>query len=162
MTEASVKHTRFVINQLRTKNVWKELELISVLVMIIFVSSLLPTLLLRYVYTDPTMMETPAIFEVIPVFSFVLGAAMFIYVVVSNLMREMRAMKLEKALEMDSMPMSMSSSAMDSRTSNDSDDLQAAMKSLSSKSDTKRRTKVVAAQRVSTRSTKRSAKRKNK
>lgn len=159
MTDASMKQTRFMISQMRTKNIWRELELISILFMIIFVSSLLPSLLLRYVYTDPQMMETPPVFELIPVFSFVLGVAVFVFVIVSNLMREMKAQQLEKMLEGGTLP---SPSASTKSSNNSSSDLQAAMKSLSTKSAPKKKTKVVAAQKASTTKTKKASKRKSK
>lgn len=159
MTDNSLQMS--MINQLRMKNIWKELQLINVLVMVIFVSSLLPSLLLRYVYTDPQMLETPVIFELIPVFSFVIGSIMFIYVVVTNFMREKQARMIESGMEL---PVAAKVAAPANHAESSTSELQAAMKSLSSKTDTKRRTKVVAAQRVSPRATKtsRSTKRKQK
>jgi len=115
--------TQFQVQQLRLKNVWKELEFISVIVMIIFVNGLLPQLLLQYVYANAELFETPQALQVIPVVSFVIGTLTFLYVGIGNLLRETQARRLEASMISPVTPTVMASSANTSQ-------LQAAMKSL--------------------------------
>lgn len=128
MTDSTVQ---FQIQQLRLKNIWKELEFIAVIVMVIFVNGLLPQLLLQYVYAEAELFETPQALILIPVISFVIGVLMFIYVGVGNLRREMQARQLE-------MSMVPQNGATLLAPSNTSTQFQAAMKSLETKTKTQR------------------------
>ncbi len=78
----------FRITQLRAKSAHKTFESIAVFVAMFFVLALLPQLLIRYVYAGQ-MTEEPKLFEVLPVAGFVVGAGYYLWVVVSNMKREM-------------------------------------------------------------------------
>jgi hypothetical protein len=93
------KHLQFKIDQLRQDKIIFAVESISVFIFCLFISIFLPNLLIRYVYTDPNMVEAPKIFDYIPVFSFGLGTLYFIYMIVSNISRFMQVKKLEQELE---------------------------------------------------------------
>jgi hypothetical protein len=95
MTQSSVE---FQINQLRAKNLQRTLESLSVFILAIFVSALLPSLLVRYVYAGQQLFEEPELLQYIPLVSFVIGIAYFIYALVSNIMREMKIDRLERQM----------------------------------------------------------------
>jgi len=90
--------TEFRIEQLRTRSVQKTLESLLVLVAALFVSALLPSLLVRYLYADQQLFEQPPALEIIPVIAFVIGISYFIYAAIGNILREMEAQRLEKTL----------------------------------------------------------------
>lgn len=148
--------TQFQVEQLRLKNIWKEMEFIAVTLMIIFVNALLPQLLLQYVYANAELFETPQALQIIPVVSFVVGVLMFVYVGVGNLRREAQARRLELSMTTDNNGPRVASAS--------TSQLQAAMKSLETKTEksspTRKAVKLESAR--STRSKKTAVKRKNK
>ncbi len=95
MTQPTVE---FQISQLRAKNMQRTLESLLVLILAIFVSALLPSLLVRYVYAGQQLFEEPQALQYIPLVSFVIGIGYFIYTVVTNMMREMKATRLERQM----------------------------------------------------------------
>lgn len=128
MTEANTQQLQFQIQQLRLKNIWKELEFISVLVaLIILVNGLLPQLLVQYVYAGQQLLEAPPVFELLPAVVFAIGTLMFVYVGIGNLRREMQARKLEQLLN------GTAKNATTSPISASVNQLQAAMKSVESR-----------------------------
>lgn len=90
----------FKIQQLRMKNQTAMVSSIALIVFALFVSAILPSLLVRYVYAEQQLFEQPALLEYIPVASFLLGVGYFIYAVIANFMREKRAKYLEMEMEM--------------------------------------------------------------
>ena len=96
MTSSS---TQFKIQQLRTKSLLKTLESIAVFMFSLFLTLFLPNILVRYVYAGQQLFEQPAILEYLPMITFAIGVAYFLYAMVTNLMREMAAQKLEKEVE---------------------------------------------------------------
>lgn len=95
MTESNIQ---FQINQLRQKNQVKALEAIAVFLLALFVTAILPSLLIQYVYANQQLFEQPLVLELIPTVSFIVATAFFIYVAVTNWMREAKASKMEREL----------------------------------------------------------------
>lgn len=103
---------QFQIEQLRTKNLQKTMEALFILVAALFVSALLPSLMVRYVYAGQQLMEEPRALQFIPVAAFIIGVGYSIYVIVTNLMREMKASRLEmEMLRTDGRPVTKSSTS---------------------------------------------------
>lgn len=90
--------TQFQIAQLRQENANKVLETISVFAASFFIIAMLPQLLIRYVYANQPIMETPRTLELIPVVVFAFAMAYFIYAVVGNFIRYNRMRLLERDL----------------------------------------------------------------
>lgn len=86
-------------SQLRMKNQTTMVSAIAMMVFALFVSALLPTLLVRYVYAGQQLFEQPALLEYLPIAAFVLGAGYFVYAVIINMLREKRAMYLDMMME---------------------------------------------------------------
>lgn len=93
MTHTSL---HFQIEQLRGKNTLKTLESIAVFMLALVVALFLPSLLARYVYAGQQLFEQPKSIEYIPVVSFVISVAFFIFTMIGNLIREMKARRLEQ------------------------------------------------------------------
>lgn len=95
MTESTLQ---FQVNQLRQKNQVKALEAIAVFLLALFVTAILPSLLIQYVYANQQLFEQPLVLELIPMVSFVVATAYFIYVAVTNWMREAKAARMEREM----------------------------------------------------------------
>src|SRR5262249_3980214 len=91
-------NTQFKVEQLRQVNVQRVLESMAVILFAIFVAALLPSLLICYVYASQQLLEQTKVLDYIPLAAFVAGAAYFIFMVIGNTMRELRARQLEKEL----------------------------------------------------------------
>lgn len=89
---------QFQVAQLRQKNQTKALESVAVFLLALFVTAILPSLLIQYVYAGQQLFEQPPLLELIPVVSFVIAVGFFIYAAVTNMMREVKAARLEKEL----------------------------------------------------------------
>jgi len=125
MTDTTVM--QFQAQQLRLKNIWKSVEFLGVVVMIVFVNGLLPQLLIQYVYASQELMETPKALELIPLISFIIGVMMFLYVMIGNLRREAQARSLEANINGEP--------TIKPVISGNVNQLQAAMKSLENKTE---------------------------
>ncbi|MCB9812821.1 MAG: hypothetical protein H6772_00300 [Pseudomonadales bacterium] len=91
---------QFAVQQLRTKNLNKGVETISIFVAAVVANMLVPQLLIRYVY-DPTLLtEAPPIFEYLPLVTYSIALAFFLYAMIGNLLREMKAKKMEIELSL--------------------------------------------------------------
>lgn len=90
--------TQFKIQQLRMLNQQKLLEAIVVLFTAIFVTALLPSLLLEYLYADQVLTEAPPLLRYLPLVAFLAGILYDIYVFAANFARSKRIAELE-ALE---------------------------------------------------------------
>ncbi len=90
---------QFRISQLRVRNQQVVIEGIMVLIAALFVSALLPSLLVRYVYATQNLTAEPALLGAIPTAAFAIGMLYFLYAMVMVLVRERRAKVLERELE---------------------------------------------------------------
>ena len=103
-----MKHSslKFKIKGLRQDRLYVAVESISVVIISLFVSALLPSLLVRYVYANQQLFEQPKVLEIIPVAAFVISVAFAVYAVVTNVMRTIKIASLTKEyekLELESM-----------------------------------------------------------
>jgi hypothetical protein len=90
--------TQFQIEQLRAKNMYKTMEALFILVAALFVSALLPSLMVRYVYANQQLFEEPLALQIVPLVAFVIGIGEAIFVLVTNFRREMKANRMEAEL----------------------------------------------------------------
>lgn len=99
----NTQYTQFRINELRALNTQRTLEGIFIIVLALFVSALLPSILLRYFYADVQLFEQPLVLEYIPVASFAIAAAYSLYIMLGNFARgkQIKQMKEELALTVD-------------------------------------------------------------
>lgn len=107
-------HVKFQIKDLRQQNIQDAIMSIAVVLASLVVASLLPTLLVTYVYTDQAalMTETPFWVQNGPLVVFGVAIAYFLYVVATNIMRGRRIMQLKQQLLM-SYDSSMSATEME-------------------------------------------------
>lgn len=93
---------KFQIKDLRQQNIQDALQAISVILASLVVASLLPTLLITYVYTDQAalMTETPFWIQNGPLVVFAVGIAYFLYMVVANVLRGRKIAQLRQQLLM--------------------------------------------------------------
>lgn len=99
-----MSHTQFQIQQLRSLNQQKLLEAIVVLFTAIFVTALLPSLLLEYLYTDQVLTEAPPLLRYLPLACFALGILYDVYVFASNMSRSNKIAELERSMMMSESP----------------------------------------------------------
>ncbi len=90
---------QFELSQLRQKNMVVMIESIATFIACLFATAFLPQLLFKYFYATQQLTEEPAIFSYIQVGSFLVGALYFLYAVVGNFQRSMKARKLEKEIQ---------------------------------------------------------------
>lgn len=94
-------YQKFQIQQLRARNLAATLETILAFLAALFITALLPSLLVRYLYSaDQMMTEQPVILEYIPVVSFIFAVGYLVFTVIGNIRREKLAKKLESQLAM--------------------------------------------------------------
>ncbi len=89
----------FKISQLRVKNQNAMMTTVAVLIAALFVTALLPSLLIQYVYAGQQLFKQPVLLQYIPVVSFVVGVGSFLIAVIGNLLRAKRIKFLENQLE---------------------------------------------------------------
>jgi Na+(H+)/acetate symporter ActP len=90
--------TQFKISQLQHENNTRLLESLVVFIAAFFGIALLPQLLVRYVYANQPLLETPAALEIIPVALFAIAMAYFVYSIVSNYIRYNRIKLMENEI----------------------------------------------------------------
>lgn len=92
-------YIKFQIKDLRAQNLQKVMEVTMVLLAALFTTVLLPSLLVRYVYSQAQLLEQPVLLELIPLLTFVVGIAYLIYVIAGNFRRgrEIKALQLRMA-----------------------------------------------------------------
>jgi len=90
--------TEFQIQQLRTKNLTAAIESIAVVMGAVITNMLVPQLLIKYVYDPTTLTEAPAIFELLPLITYGIALAYFVYAMVGNFLRNKKANNLEQEL----------------------------------------------------------------
>lgn len=90
---------QFQINQLRMKNMQKVLESLMVIVLAVFVTALLPSILVQFLLTGATNpFEQPAALQYIPVASFAVAIGYLALVILGNWSREKMIAKLESEM----------------------------------------------------------------
>jgi hypothetical protein len=96
-----MKHSslKFQISRLQQAKLNTNVEIISVIVLALFTSAILPNLLVRYYYINQQLMEEPALLEYIPVLAFVIGVGYGVFGIFLNILRSMKIKKLTKELE---------------------------------------------------------------
>jgi len=92
--------TEFTIQQLRTKNLVKAVESLSVFVAAVIANMLIPQLLIKYIYDPTKLVVAPPIFEYLPLFTYGLALLYFIFAMVGNFLRERNAKIMEKELSL--------------------------------------------------------------
>ncbi len=93
--------TEFKIQQLRTKNLTAAVESIAAVTGAVVANMLIPQLLLKYVYVDTsTLLEAPAVFTYLPLVTYTLALAYFVYAMVGNFIRCRKANTLEQELSL--------------------------------------------------------------
>ena len=91
--------TEFKIQQLRTRNLIAAIESIAMVTGAVIANMLIPQLLLNYVYTDTSMLtEAPAVFTYLPLVTYGIALAYFVYAMVTNFLRARQANTLEQEL----------------------------------------------------------------
>ena len=95
-----MKHSslQFEISKLQRARLNTTVETIAVVVLALFISAILPSLLVRYLYADQQLFEQPKLLEYIPVVAFVVGTGYAVYALILNFMRGMTISKLSKEL----------------------------------------------------------------
>jgi hypothetical protein len=96
-----MKHSQlqFQISKLQHAKLNTTVEVIAVVVLALFVSAILPSLLVRYLYANQQLFEQPALLEYIPVIAFVIGAGYGVFAVIINTIRSRKIAQLSKELE---------------------------------------------------------------
>ena len=97
-------YTQFQIQQLRALNQQKLLEAIVVLFTAIFITALLPSLLLEYMYADQVLTEAPPLLKYLPLVCFAIGILYDVYVFAGNFARSKKIESLENSLMMSDAP----------------------------------------------------------
>lgn len=90
--------TEFQIQQLRTKNLTAAVESIAVILGAVITNTLVPQLLLKYVYDPTVLLEAPPIFEYLPLVTYSLGLLYVLYSLGGNFVRNRKIRTLEQEL----------------------------------------------------------------
>jgi hypothetical protein len=85
----------FKIMQLRAKNQNVMLTAVTVLIAALFITALLPSLLIQYVYAGQQLFKQPVVLEYIPMISFAIGVGYFLVAIIGNIFRAKRIKYLE-------------------------------------------------------------------
>ena len=89
----------FKVSQLRAKNQNAMLTAATVLIAALFITALLPSLLIQYIYAGQQLFKQPVLLEYIPIVSFVVGVGCFLVAIIGNLFRAKRIKFLENQIE---------------------------------------------------------------
>lgn len=89
---------QFSIDQLRKENLIKAVEAIAFVVLAFFITVYLPSLMYQFVFDAATLTEEPEVMKFIPVVSFAIATAYFLFALVGNLRRMNKIKALEKQL----------------------------------------------------------------
>lgn len=104
---------QYKVQQLRMTNQEKVLEGILALLTAIFITALLPSLLLQYLYADQMLTEAPPLLNYLPVVTFGAGVLYLLYVIMGNVMRSQEIARLEREMMMSADASTMDSSSND-------------------------------------------------
>ncbi len=89
---------QFKIDQLRKEKMILGIESIAVFIFSLFISIFLPQLLYTYFYADQQLLAEPKLLTYIPVISFVIGIAYFLYMVFMNTSKATQVKRMEAEL----------------------------------------------------------------
>lgn len=92
--------TQFQIQALRQKSLYQMMVSLVMFVAALFMTAILPSLLLRYVYAGQQLLAEPKALEMIPLISFAAAAVYFIYVIIACARREMEIARLMREVEL--------------------------------------------------------------
>jgi hypothetical protein len=92
-------HLQFQIAKLQRAKLNTTVEVIATIALALFVSSILPILLVRYIYANQQLFEQPALLEYIPIVAFVIGAGYGLFAIIVNIIRSKKIAQLSKELE---------------------------------------------------------------
>jgi len=93
--------TAVKIQNLRAKNSQTLLEAITITIVALVINSMLPLILVKYVYANKQLLSAPPIFDYIAVTSFVVTVLYFLYAFIANFKREREIAHLMEELEAD-------------------------------------------------------------
>lgn len=88
----------FKVSQLRSKNQIAMTTAVAVMVAALFITALLPSLMVRYYYAGQQLLQEPVLLQYIPLVSFIIGVGYFLFALVTNLLRAKRANYLENQI----------------------------------------------------------------
>ncbi len=95
MTQSS---TQFQIQSLRAVNQQRTLESILVFIAALFVSALLPSLMIQYLYADQMLTEAPVVIEHMSGVTFAIAMLYLLFVLIGNFIRGKKIAQLEREL----------------------------------------------------------------
>ena len=96
----NAQQLQFNIQDLRTTSIQQSIESIFVVMSSLFITALLPSLLVRYVYQNSQLLAQPKSLEYIPVAAFVISTISIIATVVGNAMRYNKIKQSQVSLKM--------------------------------------------------------------
>lgn len=96
----NAQQLQFNIQDLRTNSIQQSIESIFVVMSSLFVTALLPSLMVRYFYQNSQLLEQPKALEYIPVAAFVISAISIVATVVGNAMRYNKIRQAQASLTM--------------------------------------------------------------
>lgn len=91
-------YTQFQINSLRSVNLQRTLEAIMVFIAALFVSALLPSLLLQYLYANQQLTKAPLILEHMSAVTFAIAIGYLLFVIFGIITRGKKISQLEREL----------------------------------------------------------------
>jgi len=89
---------QFKIQNLRSTTMQRTTEGLFVVVASLFVTALLPSLLIKYFYANAQLFEQPKLLEYIPVATFVISVAYIVFVIFGNMTRGAKIRQAETEL----------------------------------------------------------------
>ena len=92
------KALQFKIQNLRSASIQHTMEGLFVVVSSLFVTALLPSLLIKYLYANAQLFEQPKLLEYIPVVTFAISVAYIVFVIFGNITRGAKIRQAEAEL----------------------------------------------------------------
>lgn len=89
---------QFQITKLQQAKLNTTVETIAVIVLALFISAILPSLLVRYFYANQQLFEQPKLLEYIPIVAFAIGTGYAVYALVINFLRSRTITQLSQEL----------------------------------------------------------------
>jgi len=96
----NTQQLQFNIQDLRTNSIQQSIESIFVVMSSLFVTAILPSLMVRYFYQNSQLLEQPKTLEYIPVAAFVISAISIVSTVVGNAVRYNKIRQAQASLQM--------------------------------------------------------------
>lgn len=89
-------YAQYQVQSLKMTNIQRVMESVMVMFIALFSTAVLPSLLIQYVYNDPTMLQPPKVIEYIPMVCYAISALYVIFVIVTNMQRGKKIKQLEQ------------------------------------------------------------------